>query len=301
LHTTFNREHKHTVNDNKKVAVTVLLPAYNEERSIGTTIKKIKSLYPDFEVLVVDDGSTDKTLQVAMNAGANVWPHPYNIGNGAAVKSGLRIAKGEWVVMMDADGQHDPEDIGKLLEFKDSYDMVVGARISSSETALHRDIANKVYNLFASYVTKFKIKDLTSGFRIVRSNSARQFIYLLPNTFSYPTTLTMGYLRSGRSVKYVEIKTKYRIGKSKIKLLQDGTRFFLIITKIATLFSPFRIFLPISLFSFLSGLLYYLYTYYHFGRFTNMSAMLFSISVIIFMIGLVSEQVSQMRYDRLSE
>ncbi len=285
----------------KQVPVTILLPAYNEEQSIGNTIARIKELYPDFEVLVVDDGSTDNTLRVAMDAGANVWPHPYNIGNGAAIKSGLRIAKGEWVIMMDADNQHNPEDIARMLEFKDTYDMVVGARSSSSETALHRNIANLVYNWFASYVTQFRVEDLTSGFRMLRINTARQFIYLLPNTFSYPSTLTMAYLRSGRSVKYIPIETKKRLGKSKIKLIQDGTRFFLIITKVATLFSPFRIFLPISLLFFLTGLFYYFYTFVTASRFTNMSAMLLSISVIIFMIGLVSEQISQMRYDRVRE
>lgn len=285
----------------RKFPVTILMPAYNEEMSIGNTIARIKELYPDFEVLVVDDGSTDNTLRVAMDAGANVWPHPYNIGNGAAIKSGLRVAQGEWVIMMDADGQHDPEDIGRMLEYKDTYDMVVGARSSSSETALHRDIANKIYNWFASYVTNFRVQDLTSGFRMVRLATARQFIYLLPNTFSYPSTLTMAYLRSGRSIKYIPIQTKYRIGKSKIKLLQDGSRFLLIITKVATLFSPFRIFLPISMSFFLTGLFYYFYTFITVGRFTNMSAMLLSISVIIFMIGLVSEQISQMRYDRIRE
>lgn len=282
-----------------QVPVTILMPAHNEEQSIATTILKVKELHPDFEILVIDDGSTDNTLRVAMDAGANVWPHPYNIGNGAAIKSGLRIAKGEWVLMMDADGQHDPKDIARLLEFKDTHDMVVGARSSSSETSLHRDIANTIYNWFASYVTKFKVEDLTSGFRLVRLATARQFIYLLPNTFSYPSTLTMAYLRSGRSVKYIPIKTKYRIGKSKIKLLQDGTRFFLIITKIATLFSPLRVFLPVSICFFSTALGYYLYTYFTSGRFTNMSALLFNSSIIIFMIGLVAEQISQMRYDKV--
>jgi glycosyltransferase involved in cell wall biosynthesis len=283
----------------KKISVTILLPAYNEERSIGGTVRRLKELYPDFEILVVDDGSTDNTLHVAMEAGANVWPHPYNIGNGAAIKSGLRVAQGEWVVMMDADGQHAPEDVARLLEYKDTYDMVVGARSKGSETALHRDIANSMYNWFASYVTKFKVEDLTSGFRLVRSSTVRQFIYLLPNTFSYPSTLTMAYLRSGRSVKYLPIATKYRIGKSKIKLIQDGTRFFLIITKIATLFSPLRVFLPISLLFFLIALCYYLFTFITAGRFTNMSALLFNSSIIIFLIGLVAEQISQMRYDRV--
>ncbi len=283
----------------QRVPVTVLMPAYNEEQSIAATIQKIKDLYPDFEVLVIDDGSTDNTLRVAMDAGANVWPHPYNIGNGAAIKSGLRIAKGEWVIMMDADGQHAPEDIARLLEFKDTHDMVVGARSSTSETSLHRDLANKIYNWFASYVTKFKVEDLTSGFRLVRLATARQFIYLLPNTFSYPSTLTMAYLRSGRSIKYIPIETKYRIGMSKIKLLEDGSRFFLIIAKIATLFSPFRVFLPISFALFIAALLYYGFTFFTQGRFTNMSALLFNSSIIIFMIGLVAEQVSQMRYDRV--
>ena len=283
----------------KKYEVTILLPAYNEEQAIVDTITKIKELHPDFEILVIDDGSTDNTLQAAMNAGANVWPHPYNIGNGAAVKTGLRMAQGEWIIMMDADGQHKPEDIGRLLEYKESFDMVVGARTKQSETHMHRDIANKLYNWFASYVTKFKVEDLTSGFRLVRSSTVRQFIYLLPNTFSYPSTLTMGYLRSGRTVKYVPIEMQKRLGKSKIKLLRDSSRFFLIFTKIATLFSPMRVFLPTSAFLFFTALGYYFYTFTMYGRFTNMSALLFNSSLIVFMIGLVAEQISQMRYDRV--
>ena len=284
---------------NKRYEVTILLPAYNEQGVIGETIRRIRALHPDFEILVVDDGSTDNTMREAMEAGANVWPHPYNMGNGAAIKSGLRCARGEWVLMMDADGQHKPEDIARLLEHKDRFDMVVGARTRQSETSAHRDLANWVYKRFASYVTRFKVEDLTSGFRLVRLSVARQFIYLLPNTFSYPSTLTLGYLRSGRTVKYIPIQTKARVGKSKIKLLKDGARFFLIITKIASLFSPFRVFLPISMGFFVTGLCYYAYTFLTQGRFTNMSALLFNSSIIIFMIGLVAEQISQMRYDRV--
>ena len=281
------------------VNVTVLLPAFHEEEAIADTVRRIKQLHPDFEVLVIDDGSTDNTMQVAMNAGANVWPHPYNIGNGAAVKTGLRMACGEWIVMMDADGQHDPSDIARLLERKNAFDMVVGARTKGSKTSKHRNFANWLYNQLASYVTKFRVQDLTSGFRVVRASVVQDFIYLLPNTFSYPTTLTMGYLRSGRSVKYVPIQTAARKGKSKIKLMSDGTRFFLIIVKIATLFSPLRVFLPLSFFFFFIGLAYYLFTYLTMGRFTNMSALLFNSSIIIFMMGLISEQISQMRYDRV--
>jgi glycosyltransferase involved in cell wall biosynthesis len=281
--------------------ITILMPAFNEEHSIGSTIREIKELYPDFEILVVDDGSTDKTKEEAVKAGANVWSLPYNIGNGAAIKTGLRYASGEWVLMMDADGQHKPEDIANLLEYKDNFDMVVGARSKGSSTSWHRDLANFIYNWLASYVTKFKVEDLTSGFRLVKNDRVSKFIYLLPNTFSYPSTLTMAYLRSGLSIKYVPIQTLARQGKSKIKLFQDGIRFFLIITRIATLFSPFRVFLPVSFIFFVTGLSYYIYTYITQNRFTNMSMLLLSSAVIIFMMGLVSEQISQMRYDRVED
>ncbi len=285
--------------DNDKV--TVLLPAYNEELAIGETVRMIKDLYPDLEVLVVDDGSTDRTRSEAVAAGARVESHPYNIGNGAAIKTGLRCAGGDWVVTMDADGQHDPADISRLLEQRDMYDMVIGARTRSSETAFYRDMANWFYNRLASYVTKFRVEDLTSGFRLVNKEIARKYIYLLPNTFSYPSTLTLALLRSGRSLKYLPITAKARKGKSKIRLFRDGVRFFLIITKIATLFSPLRIFLPISFLFFLTGIIYYGYTFATAHRFSNMSALLFSTAVIIFMMGLVSEQISQMRYDRVDE
>lgn len=278
--------------------VTILLPAFNEEESIGVTIRRIKELHPGFEVLVVNDGSTDNTKIEAQNAGATVYSHPYNIGNGAAVKTGLRHAAGKWVIMMDADGQHNPDDISRLLEHKDKYDMVVGARTKGSDTSAHRDFANKLYNWFASYVTSFRIEDLTSGFRLVRTETVRQFLYLLPNTFSYPSTITMSYLRSGRSIRYVSIQTLARKGKSKIKLIQDGTRFFLIITKIATLFSPLRVFLPVSIALFVTGIVYYLYTYFSMHAFTNMSMLLFTASLIIFMMGLISEQIAQMRYEQ---
>lgn len=283
---------------NKHFEVTILLPAYNEELAIANTVRGLKNLYPDFEILVVDDGSTDNTVKEAMEAGARVWPHPYNIGNGAAIKTGLRNAKGKYVIMMDADGQHSPDDIARFLELKDKYDMVVGSRTKESTTSLHRDLANKIYNGFASYVTKFKVEDLTSGFRLIKKDIADKFIYLLPNTFSYPSTLTLAYLRSGYTVKYIPIRTAKRKGKSKIKIFQDGIRFFLIITKIATLFSPLRVFLPVSASFFLTGFGYYLFTFIQSHRFSNMSALLLSTSVVIFMMGLISEQISQTRYDR---
>jgi len=279
--------------------VSILIPAYNEAQIIGDVVTKIKTLYPDFEIIVINDGSSDNTAQVAKETGALVYSHPYNIGNGAAIKSGIRFASGKLLVCMEGDGQHDPEEIGKMLEYFPDYDMVVGARPKGHQASWGRALGNWAYNRLASYVAKFPVEDLTSGFRAVKSDIAHGFLYLLPNTYSYPTTLTLGILRSGRSVKYLPIKAeKRRKGNSKIKIFQDGIRFFLIITKICALYSPLRVFLPISFVMFCLGLGYYLYTFLSWGRFTNMSALLFTTSILIFMMGLISEQISQMRFER---
>ena len=283
-----------------KTKVSVIIPAYNEAQSIGDVVKKIKTLNPNFEIVVINDGSTDDTSAVARDAGADlVYSHPYNIGNGAAVKSGIRIATGDILVFMDGDGQHNPEEIANLIKHLPKFDMVVGARSKDDQASLGRAFGNKIYNWLASYVAKFSIQDLTSGFRAIKSDIARNFSYLLPNTYSYPTTLTLCVLRSGRTVKYVPIEAKARkSGTSNIRIFKDGVRFFMIIIKICTLFSPFRIFLPVSFIIFLAGLFYYLYTFITSSRFTNMSALLLTTSIIIFMIGLVSEQICQMRFDR---
>ena len=279
--------------------VSIIIPAHDEAQTIGDLILKIRALYPEFEIIVINDGSTDDTAAVARDAGATVYSHPYNIGNGAAIKSGIRIASGDILVFMDGDDQHDPDDIEKLLKYFPEFDMVVGARSKGDHASLGRTFGNTAYNWLASYVTKFRVEDLTSGFRAVKSDIARKFLYLLPNTYSYPTTLTLSVLRSGRTVKYVPIKAKMRrSGKSGISMFRDGVRFFMIIIKICTLYSPFRIFLPVSFLIFLTGLTYYLYTFFAWGRFTNMSALLFTTSIVIFMMGLVSEQICQMRFDR---
>lgn len=282
-----------------KTAVAIIIPAYNEAQSIGDVIKKIKMLYPDFEIIVVNDGSTDDTAVVAKDAGSLVYSHPYNIGNGAAIKSGIRFASGKILVFMDGDGQHDPEDIAKYLEYFPEFDMVVGARAKGHQASWIRSLGNWTYNWLASYVANFPIQDLTSGFRAVKSDIAHNFLYLLPNTYSYPATLTLGLLRSGRSVRFIPINTQSRQkGKSKIKVFRDGTIFFLIITKICVLFSPLRVFLPVSFMMFCLGLGYYFYTFFASHRFTNMSALLLTTSVLIFMMGLISEQICMMRFER---
>ena len=288
---------------NAKSEITILIPAYQEVDVIASVISGVRQVMDQinrtYEILVIDDGSKDETADKATDAGARVISHPYNIGNGAAVKTGIRHARGKIIITMDGDGQHDPLDIPRLLDKIGRYDMVVGARSSDSESYLHRNMANGLYNLFASYICKRRIQDLTSGFRAIKASIARQFIPLLPNTFSYPTTITMAVLRSGFSMTYIPIRTTKRKGKSKIKLLRDGSRFLLIILKIATLFSPLRVFLPISAVVFLLGLGYGLFkTFFLDGRYGPTSAMLITMSVLIFMVGLVSEQVAQLRYER---
>jgi glycosyltransferase involved in cell wall biosynthesis len=284
-------------------AFSVIMPAYYEADVIASVVKRahqvMSKLEHSYEIIVVDDGSRDATSERAREAGARVISHPYNIGNGAAVKTGIRNARGNVLVMLDGDGQHAPEDIPRLLEKLGPYDMVVGARTHKSDTSVHRDIANKIYNSFASYVCGRKIEDLTSGFRAVKADIASGFIYLLPNTFSYPTTITLATVRSGYSLAYVPIKTARRVGSSKIKLLRDGSRFLLIILKIATLFSPLKVFLPASVSMFLLGFGYGLFKVIVLdARYGPTSAMLMTVSVLVFLVGLVSEQVSQLRFDR---
>jgi len=279
--------------------ISIVIPVFNEAANLGKLLAKINALkLPGAEIVVIDDGSTDDSSRVALQAGATVVRHPYNIGNGAAIKSGIRAARGKRLVFMDGDGQHKPEDIPKLLSEAQKYHMVVGARSKGSKLRFHRNVANIVYNLLASYVTQFRVKDLTSGFRVLERLDALRFIDLLPNTFSYPTTLTLAFLRSGLTIKYLPIQTLYRSGSSKISLVTDGVRFLLIITKIATLFSPFRVFLPVSFLFFAVGMANYLYTYLLQGRLTNMSVFMWTTAVIIFMLGLISEQIASLRMER---
>jgi glycosyltransferase involved in cell wall biosynthesis len=280
--------------------VSIIIPVFNEAENLAEMLHGIRALQlAGSEIIVVDDGSTDGSAKIAIETGANVIRHPYNIGNGAAVKSGMRAARGKLLVLMDGDGQHNPQDIPRLLAESKDYHMVVGARGKGSKLRFHRYAANLAYNLLASYVTRFRVKDLTSGFRILSRRDGLRFIDLLPNTFSYPTTLTLAFLRSGLTVKYIPIQSLYRSGQSKISLVTDGIRFLLIITKIATLFSPFRVFLPVSMVFFLGGMTNYISTYISEHRFTNMSVFLLTTAVIIFMLGLISEQIALLRMERL--
>ncbi|WP_423458067.1 glycosyltransferase family 2 protein [Ottowia sp. VDI28] len=277
--------------------ISVILPAKNESQGIGAVLAKIRREVPHAEIIVVNDGSTDETAVVAERNGAYVLHHPYSKGNGAAIKTGARSATGDVLVFMDADGQHNPADISRLLEeMKQGYDMVVGARQKGSQATMGRGLANRVYNYLASWMTGHAVQDLTSGFRAVRSDRFREFLYLLPNGFSYPTTSTMAFFRAGYSVTYVPIHAAKRVGQSHIRLLRDGTRFLLIIFKIGTLFSPLKIFAPIALTMFMVASMWYGWTWWHQGRFTNMSALLYTGSVMVFLMGLISEQITALMY-----
>lgn len=277
--------------------VSIILPAKNEARGLEKLIPQLRALYPDAEIIVVDDGSTDDTCDISISYGAKCISHPYSKGNGAAIKTGARNASFGTLVFMDADGQHKPEDINELLKRKTlGYDMVVGARVSGSQAGMHRAAANGFYNVLASWMVGYQIDDLTSGFRVVCAEKFRQFLYLLPNGFSYPTTITMSFFRAGYSVAYVPIFAPKRIGKSHVRIIRDGARFVLIIFKIGTLYSPLKLFLPISFVFFFIAFSYYIYTFLAQHRFTNMSALLFVTSVLVFLIGLVSEQITALMF-----
>jgi glycosyltransferase involved in cell wall biosynthesis len=285
--------------------ISVIIPALNEGLAIGNVVKQIRAvvqqLDENHEIIVIDDGSTDDTAGQAREAGAVVIQHPYNIGNGASVKSGFRRARGQILVTIDGDGQHDPNDIPRLVKRIGPYDMVVGSRNRESDTAAHRDVANMVFNSLASYVSERKIEDLTSGFRAFKAHIARQFVYLLPNKFSYPSTITLSVVRAGYSLGYESIKFAGRDKKtkSKIKPLQDGLRFLMIILKIAVFYAPLKIFVPLSIIIFLLGVSYGLMRIFVLNApYGQTSALLMSTAVLTFLVGLVSEHIAQLRFDR---
>jgi glycosyltransferase involved in cell wall biosynthesis len=280
--------------------LSIVLPALNEATSLESLIPVLRRRFPDAEIIVVDDGSTDHTLDACSAGLCRVVSNPYRMGNGAAIKRGAREANAETLVLMDADGQHIPEHVQQLLDRFASadYDMVVGARSGSGQATLYRRGGNHLLNRLASWMTGQRVEDLTSGLRVVKTRRFREFLHLLPNGFSYPTTITMAFFRSGYTVGYEPVAVQQRVGRSHIRPLRDGARFLLIVFKIGSLYSPLKLFLPISLVLFVAGGLLYSYTYLESGRFTNMSALLFMTSLLTFLIGMVSEQITNLMFAR---
>jgi glycosyltransferase involved in cell wall biosynthesis len=278
-------------------SVSIVIPAFNEGAVIGTVVAALGAAAPWREIIVVDDGSADGTAAAAAAAGARVVAHPYNKGNGAAVKSGIRAALGEWVLVRDGDGQHQAPDVRRIAERLGTYDLVVGARDTAHQASHGRRLGNAALNGLASYLAERPIPDLTSGLRAARREHLLEFIHLLPNGFSTPTTTTLAFIKAGYNVLFEPVHVRPRVGTSKIRLARDGARFFLILIKVITIFSPLRVFVPLSLASFLVGVGYGLWTVAHQSRIPNGAVLLLMFSVIVFLVGLVSEQISSLRFE----
>jgi glycosyltransferase involved in cell wall biosynthesis len=278
-------------------SVSIVVPAFNEAASIAEVVGVLRRAAPWREVLVVDDGSTDPTAERAAAVGATVIRHPYNKGNGAAVKSGIRHATGDYVLILDADGQHPPEDALRIAARLGEFDLVIGARSDATHATVARRAGNALLNRVASFLTGRRIPDLTSGFRGARRDCLREFLHLLPNGFSTPTTTTLAFIKAGYNVAFEPVQARQRRGQSKIRLARDGARFFVIILKIVTLFSPLRIFLPVSAAAFVLGAGYALWTIYWQSHVANSSVLLIMFAVIVFLVGLVSEQISTLRFE----
>ena len=278
-------------------AVSILIPAFNEAGAIGALVRTLAGAATWREILVVDDGSGDGTGAEAEAAGARVIRHPYNKGNGAAVKSGIRAATGDFVLIIDGDGQHRPEDAMRLASRLGEYDLVIGARTSETQAGAARRAGNALLNRLASYLTERDIPDLTSGFRGARRDCLREFLHLLPNGFSTPTTTTLAFIKAGYNVAFEPIEARGRLGKSKIRFSRDGLKFVLIVLRVITIFSPFRVFLPVAVASFLVGTAYAVWTLITQEHIAPSSVLLILLAVQVFLIGLVSEQISALRFE----
>jgi glycosyltransferase involved in cell wall biosynthesis len=277
--------------------VSIVIPALNEEDAIGDVVSALRAEASWKEILVVDDGSRDETGPRAARAGADVVRHPYTKGNGAAVKTGIRRAQGEFVLIIDADGQHAPSDARRLVQRLGEYDLVIGARTAQTQATVGRRLGNQLLNRLASHLTGRLVTDLTSGFRGARREHLREFLHLLPNGFSTPTTTTLAFIKAGYNVAFEPVDARARIGRSKIRFARDGARFFLILLKVITIFSPLRVFAPISVASLLLGVIYGVMNFAMYGRIPNGAVILILFAVMVFLVGLISEQISALRFD----
>lgn len=285
--------------------LTLLIPAFNEADTIGQVIPQLRALYAQAEILVVDDGSTDETARIAQAASARVLRHPYNKGNGASVKTGLRNATREVVIIFDADGQHDAQDIAKLADCIGEYDLVVGARDENSQTDFGRRMYHHLLNMLATYLSGMRVPDATSGFRAARREDLLQFIHLLPNGFSTPVTTSLAFIKAGYSVKFLPTTMQKRQGGvSKIKPVRDGTRFFIIAFRMSTMFAPMKLFLPVSVALFVIAFVYTIFDIVfitHRLYVTNSAVLFFTMAILIFLIGLVAEQIAALRFERIEK
>ena len=278
-----------------KPDVTIIIPAHNEEEGISDVITQLKELSGNYEILVVDDGSTDDTHKLASETGVKVIRHPYNKGYGAALKTGIRNAKTDIVLFMDADGQHKPSDIEKLIPYIGEYDMVVGARTKKSKISLLRRPGKKILSVTANFLAGMKIPDLNSGFRALKKNVAMEFMPILPNSFSFSTTITLALVNSGYSVKYISIEALERVGTSKIKPFRDGFRFIILIIRTVVLFNPLKVFLPVSAVLFIVGFFELIREIIVYFDIWTTPILLILSAILIFFFGILADQISSLR------
>jgi len=292
----------------KSPTLSVVLPIYQEADIIHDILINLLDVLTKsnvtFEVIAVEDGSTDGTadiLQALKSQYAGVLfvvQHPYNKGNGAAIKTGIKMARGDIIACMDADGQHNPQDLLRMLPFMHEYDLVVGARTNKYKGSWFRNFANQFYNRLASWLTQFKIEDLTSGFRLFRASVVKRYVHLFPARFSYPTTSTLAFIKGGHNVKYVDIEVNVRQGSSsKIRIFRDGWRFLLLIFKIIVLFEPLKLFLPAAMALFCLGIFSTVYSSCVLGRLyiPNSGVFLFVVSIVVLLLAFIAEQIAALQ------
>ena len=279
-------------------SVSIIIPAYQEEEAIGQVVANVlrvaRELGCPYEVLVVDDGSTDNTGGAARYAGAQVLVHPYNRGYGAALKTGIRAATSRTVLFLDADGQHDPEDIRCLLAERKVYDMVVGARRRSQGAPLWRKPGKLFLGWLANNLTGRNIPDLKSGFRAIAREMALRFLPIMPDGFSFSTTSTIAAFRGGYKVQYIPIQVAHRVGKSTVTMI-DGFKTIMLIIRIVTLFAPLRVFLPVSAATFVLGVGFVIQGYLSAGAASIKGIMVILASILFFLFGILVDQVTAIR------
>jgi glycosyltransferase involved in cell wall biosynthesis len=275
--------------------ISVIIPTYNESENIIGLIDEVQSQLEgyDYEIIVVDDGSDDKTSEIAKEHNCHVLKHEQNRGYGASLKSGIRLAKSDYIAITDADGTYPNERLPELMSYLPEYDMIVGARIgANTHIPLIRRPAKWVLGLLANYLTGTKIPDLNSGLRVFKKELHEKYWGIFPNGFSFTTTITMASLCNNFLVKYIPIDYYKREGKSKIRPIADTIGFFSLVMRTILYFNPLKVFLHLSILIFLLGMSVLLYTSLILGRVMDITSIVILLSSMqILAIGMIADVV----------